>query len=400
MRRSTVAPFALFLPLLSLVAASCADGPSESTNPVPPPPVAVDDFMDTYVSTLCERASRCYVVASHLDASCESGVRQAFGDDVKAAVDAGRILYNKDAAGVCIAGLAQMDCLAEQPSDATLEACLSALSGTIAAGDPCFGTFECKEGVCPVVTGDTCPAVCPAVAKDGEACSLLLGGPDCDAREGLRCSGGTCVSPSAKGGACIDNFACQSGLVCVANLCVPLRGDHEGCSQDASCKPGFFCVAEGDEGGICEPRVAVGGACAKNVEERNAAFRHVQCMDGLVCKGAGVELDGTNIAGACEEPVDEGGDCTVEPEGLQVFATGCKDGLVCDAGKCAKPPAAGAPCGKHFECLTGEAYCDPATITCKAPKANGEVCAIDKECGGRFCGGSGVCTELETFCGP
>jgi hypothetical protein len=392
MRVSFLVPFALLIPLL---AASCSDGSAT----IPAVPVAAADFMDSYVTTLCQRADRCYLVASYLAPVCESGVQQSFGEDLKAAIATGRIVYDEAAAGECIAGLAETDCLAEQPSDATLEACLSALGGTIAPGKACFGTFECKAGVCPAVTGDECPALCPAVARLGEACSLL-GGPDCDVREGLRCAGGTCVAPQAEGGECADNFACQSGLVCVANACGPLRGEQQGCSQDASCEPGLFCASGGDEGGICERRLPEGGECARDVEDRNAAFRLVQCAEGLVCKGAGLEEDGTNIAGSCSKASAEGGSCTTEPDGLQLFATGCQTGLVCNAGKCERPPAVGAACTKHFECLTAEAYCDPMSLMCLAPKANGEACSMDRECAGGFCGMKGTCTDLATFCGP
>lgn len=395
MRTSSSIPILFF----AFVAACGSDETPEPPAP-PPPPIDAADFMAAYTSALCDRSARCLPTAGYLDESCKADVEASFGgEDVDAAIAAGRIVYDADAAGACVAGLAAMDCLAEQPSDATLAACLGALSGTVQKEKPCFGTFECAEGVCRSVTGDTCPTVCAPAAQKGEACSLLSG-PDCDVRKGLRCSGGVCVAPLGEDGACVDNYGCQSGFVCVADVCEPLRETGFGCAKDSSCAPGNFCIAEGDEGGICEPRVAEGGACGRNAEETNAAFRRVLCQPGLVCLGAGVAADGTSIAGTCAKAVDEGESCTVVPEGFQLFDTGCKDGLVCEAGKCEKPRALGAPCSAFFPCRAGEAYCEPMTLVCTALVPNGEACTFDFQCAGGLCGSMGTCTDVATFCGP
>jgi hypothetical protein len=396
---SLLGRFFVLAPLLlaPVLASGCGE---ESLTPVieAPPPVAAVDFMDAYASTLCERAVRCSVVASYLGSSCEDGVRQSFGEEVTAAITAGRIAYDEVAAGACVAGLAATDCLADQPSDATLSACLAALSGEVARGAPCAGTFECQEGVCPSTTGDACPTLCEPAAGQGEACSHLSG-PTCDVRQGLRCSSGTCVVPAAKGGACVDNDGCQSSLVCVENACAPLRPTGGGCAKDSSCAAGNFCVAGGDEGGVCEARLGEGGVCGRDVEDTSAAFRHVQCLDGLACKGAGLTDGGESVAGACAKPSDEGESCTVEPAGFQIFGTGCRGGLVCAAGQCAKPPAVGNPCSQHFLCDAG-AYCDPMTIMCAALRPNGDACTIDPQCQGGYCDSSGKCADLFAFCGP
>jgi hypothetical protein len=384
------------LPLFPLLLSACG-GESEPV-PAAPPPVAAESFLAAYASAICDRAARCYAVASYLGPSCDDSVRQSFGDDVTAAIAGGRLGYDKVAAGACLAGLAETECRADQPSDATITACLVALSGKVATGKPCFGTFECAAGICPSVTGDTCPALCPEVAKSGAACSFLSG-PDCDAREGLRCSGATCVVPAAKGGACIDNNGCESGSVCVNEVCGSLRPEGAGCSRDASCDKDMFC-AGGDEGGICEARLPLGGACGKDPEDTGASLRHVQCADGLVCKGFELTNAGMTSAGVCAAPADLDGACAVEPEGLQLFGTGCRDGLVCNAGKCAKPPAPGEACGPHFVCRVSDAYCDAKTTLCTAHKASGEACTGNSECSGGYCGSKGTCTEFTTFCGP
>lgn len=388
--------------LISLVAlslAACGGDPSPDAPAQPPPPIEAASFMAEYEQALCDHAARCSLNASYLDETCKESVRALFGEDVEAAIQAGRILYDAEAAGACVAGLRATDCLAEQPSDATLAACFRALQGTVQTDKPCFGTFECASGVCPSVTGDICPTVCEPAASVGEACSLLSG-PDCDARQGLRCSGGTCVSPVGIKGACVDNFGCQSGLVCVANQCVPLRAEGYGCAKDSSCAPGNFCASGGDEGGICEARVPEGGDCSQDSGDSNAAFRLVQCQEGLVCKGGGLTDTGMTLTGKCAKPSEEGESCATEPGQFQLFGTGCRLGLVCNMGKCEKPPAIGAACGTHFVCQDEGAYCDPATSLCTARRANGEPCMIDPECAGGYCGSAGTCVDLNTFCGP
>lgn len=393
MRSFTLVP----LVLASLLAAGCAD---ETTSPVPgAAPVAAKDFVEAYASAVCDHAVLCYAAASYLGASCVADVKRSFGEDVTAAIEAGHITYDEDAAGVCIAGIAATECLAEQASDATLAACLKALTGKVATGAPCAGTYECAEGVCPSVTGDECPTVCAPVALQGEACSNLAG-PTCDVRRGLRCSSGTCVVPAAKDSACVDNDGCESGLVCVGNVCGPRRPTGAGCAKDSSCAPGNYCIADSDEGGLCAERLALGGECGLDVQNTSAAFRHVQCLDGFTCKGAGLTNEGVSIAGSCSLASEEGASCTVEPDGFQLFDTGCRGGLVCTGGKCAKPPAVGAACSQHFLCDAATAYCDQVTTVCTARKANGEACTVDPECEGDFCNSKGKCTDLATFCAP
>jgi len=363
----------------------------------PPPPVEASAFMNAYTEAICARSARCFPVAEYLDASCRAGVEKLFGEDVTVAIAAGRIVYDATAAGACVAGLAALDCLAEQPTDATLTACFNALVGTVQKDQPCLGLFECAEGFCNSTSGDACPTVCQAVAKKGAACSLLSG-PYCDVREGLRCSQGTCIAPANEGGACLDNVGCTSGTVCVGNKCVPLRKTGYGCAKDSSCALGNFCASGGDEGGVCEARVAAGGTCAQDDGDNNAAFRRVQCADGMVCLGAGLTDAGKSVAGTCTKAVDEGASCTVEPPGYQLFDTGCKEGLVCVAGQCAKAPTDGEACAPHLTCQRDVAQCDYASMTCKTLLANGEACATDRECAGGYC--AGQCADRNTFCGP
>lgn len=384
---------------LSLVAPACGeDDPASPADPgPPPPPIAAESFAAAYADASCGQYARCFNVAPYLMDNCRKNVLDFLGEDVTAGIAAGRLTYDEAAAGKCVAGVAATRCVDAEPNDETIAACLAALKGTVAAGKPCYSPFECAAGFCPTATEVDCPAVCPETVGKGEACSLLTS-PECDARAGLRCSAGTCVLPGGEDAACVDNYGCASGFVCVASVCEPLRQKKFGCAKDSSCADGLFCVAEGDEGGICEPRLGEGAACGgTNTEENNAAFRGVQCAEGLVCKGVGLTDVGLPVGGVCTKPVGEGGECSVEPSGLQMFLTGCLDGLDCPAGKCVLPPSSGA-CSPHGFCRPDTSYCD-ANNTCAPLKKNGDVCTYDPECDSYACIG-GVCIDAVTYCGP
>lgn len=390
------------LVLLGLFLAIGGCGGDNDTSPEPespPPPVDAQDFLSAYANAACSRFERCFLTAPYWVEQCKSDMIAQLGESPADAVAAGRMEYNADEAGKCIAGVENLDCLADTVSDATLAACFAAMKGKVAEGQPCFAVFECEHGACPAIAEDACPTVCPAVAQAGDTCSLIAG-PYCDARAGLKCSGGSCITPGGLDASCKDNYGCKSGFVCwsATNKCIPLRGEGEGCATDASCAPGLYCIAEGDEGGICEPRIKEGGPCSTNAEENNAAFRFVQCADGLLCKGAGLQNDGTPIAGTCQRPSSEGEACLAEPAGLQLHLSGCLDGLYCPAGTCESLPDTGA-CAPHSACLHGVSYCDQATSMCTPLGANGDTCTIDPECASGYCIG-GKCLESVTFCGP
>lgn len=297
----------LYAPLfLCFAAVSACESPSY-INPVPTPeppspPVAAAEFAAAYAKASCDRFVRCDNAAPYLAEQCLQNALDFLGEDVEAAIAAGRIVYNDAEAGKCVAGIADTRCLDQEPSDETIASCLAGLQGTVAAGQPCYSPFECAAGFCPSVSKDACPALCPEVAGEGEACSFLSG-PDCDVRLGLRCSVGVCVLPRGEDAACVDNQGCKSGFVCVTGVCEPLRGEDFGCARDSSCADGLFCIAEGDDGGICEKRLGEGSVCGVNPEEHLAAFRGVQCQEGLVCKGAGLNAEGTAIPGVCAKPV-------------------------------------------------------------------------------------------------
>jgi hypothetical protein len=51
-------------------------------------------------------------------------------------------------------------------------------------------------------------------------------------------------------------------------------------------------------------------------------------------------------------------------------------------------------------CRSDTAHCDNATMQCEALRLDGEPCDHDAQCAGGFCGGTALCTDRETYCGP
>lgn len=380
--------------LLSLTSAACGpDDPAEVE--LVYEPIGAADFAQAYADAVCGRSERCFSLAPSLVDECKADILSFYAEDIVKGVAAGRLVYDADMGGRCVAGAASTPCLADRFDDPTEAACYGALLGTIAQGEPCYAPFECLSGICGGEMTTTCPAICPVVLKEGDSCSLIMGA-SCDERAGVRCSGGVCVKPAGLGAPCVDRNACNSGLVCGLGECSPLREEGQGCAGDSSCEPGLACVAEGDEGGICKPRLPEGALCGADLEDINAALLGTQCGDGLLCKGAGLKEDGDAISGVCSKPSPLGGDCLVEPAGLQTQISGCLYGLHCPAGKCEPLPESG-PCGAHSVCFEYAAYCDMATNECNALKADGQPCAIDRECAGGACIGD-ACVKAEVYC--
>jgi hypothetical protein len=214
------------------------------------------------------------------------------------------------------------------------------------------------------------------VLGQGAACSLHQG-PECDVRQALACIQGKCRTPGADGANCDTDLDCDSTHVCASGRCTPLLAEGAECEGDAACEVGLACIEE-----RCVRRSGVGERCATTADEVDAAFRFAQCAEGLVCQGAGLTLAGEPVPGTCQRPSDLGGSCDDEPPGLQEFLDGCLTGLLCSAGRCAKPPSSG-PCAAHEVCDVTLAYCDAAQ--CVPLKDDGASCLRSAECRGGGC---------------
>jgi hypothetical protein len=198
--------------------------------------------------------------------------------------------------------------------------------GTLPAGAPCNAGFDlqCQSGACAPQRqadgGYTACGTCASAIAVGQPCSL--GGTTANCAPGSYCGPGpssTCV-PYGTAGA-----ACSSGLLCAAT--------------------DFFCSLSSH---VCTAKLALGGACASDME----------CAHALPC-----------VAGTCAPRAAAGASCT--PSG---YASVCEAGLQCDTAmhKCvARSVQPGGACGAGLLCMIGT--CSPAG-TCPGVVPDGQPC--------------------------
>ncbi|PTL75263.1 Dickkopf N-terminal cysteine-rich domain-containing protein [Vitiosangium sp. GDMCC 1.1324] len=385
--------FVAVLPLL-LLAMACGKSPDKTPTDETPQstPIPPEQFAQEYAAAMCERAQACGNLAPYLVDGCKTGASMLIGpDDVKKAVDAGRLVYDADLARQCVNGIAKTRCLQDDLSDEVQALCYAAVKGTVQKGEACSFLFECAAGTCGGTTENTCPATCPDVLAEGQECSRIHGAP-CDERAGLRCSGNVCVKPVDKGESCVDNLGCKSGLRCASstNTCVPPATEGTACEEDASCAEGLYC-----QDGICAVRKGEGQRCSLGPDEVDPALRGAQCNDGLVCKGAGLDSEGNPLSGSCVKPSAEGGPCMDAPANNYGFSDGCLTGLSCVNGVCTLPPVSGE-CPASGTCRPGVAYCADDN-TCQPLRPNGAACDIPPQCASRNCA-DGTCTPAVNYC--
>ncbi|MGZ3457001.1 MAG: hypothetical protein ACXU86_00690 [Archangium sp.] len=368
-----------------------------NSKPPPPTPITAETFPAEYAQALCTREQQCLQLAPYLIDQCKANAATLIGTtDVKKAVDAGRLVYDQDKARQCIDGIAATRCAQVLQdfimlNDDVQASCYAALQGTVQKSGTCSFSFECASGSCGLSDQGTCPGTCPAeVLGEGETCSRIRpGSPQCDDRAGLRCSGGTCVKPAGQDASCLDNAGCKSGFICVESKCVPLAKEGSGCSEDASCAEGLFCTGDN----VCAPRVAEGKPCAYAPDNVDAALRGAACLDGLTCKGGGLDNQGNPIPGTCTKVAAEGGACQAPPADAQLTLSGCQAGLACVNGTCTAPPVSG-PCPDATNlsgCRPGVAFCDSSTTTCQLLRNVGAPCDNYLQCASNNCGPDNTC---------
>ncbi|MBL8952202.1 MAG: hypothetical protein JNK82_15575, partial [Myxococcaceae bacterium] len=156
-----------------------------------------------------------------------------------------------------------------------------------AEGDACRWTYAC--GPTMACASNVCVK---RIAKEGEACEVRSGWPDCDAETLCRRDNdaGVCVRRSGLGGACVGF---QSTFV---NTCMPsLR-----CSSSLGT-------------GTCLARAGIGETCSST---NGSSFYPNDCMDGLYCHY------GTS---RCRELPGDAGDCSTQGSSDQ-----CRPGFWCD----------------------------------------------------------------------
>lgn len=132
----------------------------------------------------------------------------------KASLEAGRIEYNADAAGDCVAALESLSCSEYNSGELPLGGdCRPYLIPKVADGGGCTNDYECTSNYCLGETnsteGDTDGACMPLPSEVGAECEEKCG-------NGLACkldrtsSKDTCQTPTADGDECDFDSDCAS----------------------------------------------------------------------------------------------------------------------------------------------------------------------------------------------
>lgn len=249
-------------------------------------------------------------------------------EDLVAAERAGRVRYDRAAAGSCMESLSRaVGACADLSGPA--EGCAPWITPAVPLGGACTSVAECMAPADGCYAGNQCLGTCMAPGGLGEAC----GAPWPGCAEGFYCAGATGCQPLvAMGGQCPKVDACAAGSYCLSGLCVAYLGEGDVCSSGGLCASGLFCnwVV-----GRCEPWRRPGDDCSPTAGR--------QCDPAL-----GYCLQASSFTCTAWPAAPGGGDG--EPCGV----AGCKPGFYCDE---ANPqPAVGPLCRAQGGL---DATCDP-----------------------------------------
>lgn len=279
----------------------------------------------------------------------ESGVAVEY---LLASHAAGRIVFDAEAAAVCLAYVEARGCLEPgtyAPSEAEIAgqaACEAVMHGAMVANGPCLLSLECAAE-------DDARVVCGFAPTCSDAC----------------CVGGCRTLTTAPiGTPCTNQTRCAEGSYCARD---PDLGTFTTCSAlrpiGAACQDGNECAADSFcdfNAGKCAGLVGEGESCV--------AFGSASCMPGLYCADPGFVDEGR-----CYAYAPLGGSC------LNDWYDGCNElGAICDqeATLCVAGPTAGQPC-QDGSCAPS-ASCDWNTDLCVAAAGEGEPCGQGVECAG------------------
>ncbi|MFP2925448.1 hypothetical protein ACLESO_09545 [Pyxidicoccus sp. 3LG] len=356
---------------------ACDGGNGGST----PARVDREDFNAEAARAVCERYERCGLI-DDVERCREQQLTWGFARQVglgtryDAALDEGRVRYDAEAAGQCVALLREGACdespysLPMQQRGIEYDPRCRFLLGQVEEGGACQWSTECTDGtycdalpwacggVCkrgtvpePVVALDACApgtiliggkcltpggAGAPCGARDGKALGVCGAGTYCDQAQGTH---GTCQPVASEGASCHDYDGPQCGwsLYCRDGRCQKARGEGEACKAPGTgrfgtleCRDELFCDGDNGQPGTCRLRREAGAAC------RNA----FECGDEMNCAGSKPQ---EGVWGTCQPAPRQGESCAERP---------CAVGLVCSFASmtCVSPSRLGEPCAAPDEC--------------------------------------------------
>lgn len=336
----------LLLATLVLGAIGCGRG---GRNDPPSASATYDDFVKDITDTTCERVFQCpekapglvfYLGRFENESECKIVLNEASKADesteqIRLAVEQGRIEYNGDQAEECLQALsAELDgarCAANFDTD-DIPACDSVFVGKVAAGGDCAITAECANGLfCEAVSSQACGGRCQALSAEGEGCGSNAAPCDDDT---------TCLIPEGQG----------TGM-CVADHSI---ANNEYCSDTAQCDRNSICA-----GNRCRAKQD-----ANVVMENDNCDLDLSdiCQPGLVC----TDLNLIFQQGTCKPPGGQGAPCYLLTECAVGFT--CRDATVFNRGSCEPVGMEGDECSDDFDC---------ASFVCRDGEcASNEVCEL------------------------
>ena len=283
--------------------------------------IAFEDYDNEADSAYCDFLVRCHAVATASDCHAFYDRFAIESPSLAAAIEAGSVQYDEDAAQGCIDAYDSLSCdLTRQPLGA-LAACDEVYEGALVDGAACGFDLECKSGSC---ARESCPdACCPGTCRPekplpgiDEACeSFCVDGAYCGFDS-------ICHAWLPKGAACQASTICEFGLYCAgasmggSGVCKALPYDGEPCEGPCA-EYASHCLA-----GVCQPAGVAGDAC--NAEAYCTAF--YSCNSDQRCgslPGVGMECNGS-----------------------------CSGGAYCDGTVCLEQKPSGASCMLNVECAT------------------------------------------------
>jgi hypothetical protein len=325
-----------------------------------------DEFATAYPQALCALYVRCGNIAAADAARCASNSTDRFtvGEQV-AAVAAGRLGFDLDAANACLDRIAASNCN-DYVQAATL--CAPTFPAALSVGSPCDLYDECIGGICSFSAPATCGGTCVAFTATGATCGSSVTPCDeardyCDP-DTQQCTpippvGASCHGVCALGFFCKGYIASINGMPDQPGVCTAFGKEGEACqtAADFHCDLGLSC----DGSFHCARLVAAGGPCSDSDG----------CQAGNYCNGD---------TGTCTARPDVGGPCS---NSGKTQNGGCPSDLQCMAGTCVALASPGGACASGNNCGPYQ-YCDES-LTCQPLVGPGAACTPPSK-GNQPCG--------------
>jgi hypothetical protein len=331
-------------------------------NVVDGPPVAKTQLSSEYARVMCGRIFGCCDAQEQqemlddfggaaTEAECRTKLQQLFDGltaDMDASIDSGRVTYNANNAGDCVATIEAMDCSygAFPEGEEGPAVCEETLVGQVEEGGECYSNDECSVGECLGQEYDENGDV----SQPGTCSTGINIGEECDWSD-------DCVD----GAYCAHEYDQDAGET--VSTCKAIGDAGESCSDSQGCTEGLVCNREFDQEtgemvGTCAQPAAIGESCSGN-----------GCVEGAFCETYDPETGET--PNVCRALKGEGESCNYGQ---------CDENTYCKASE-----------GGSSGSFSG---------TCTAHIADGEPCEGSQECASGWCGSSGSDPNAASTCQP